>query len=36
MENARMRDMNENRIKQLEEIEQRMVSDLQRTLMSKN
>ena len=28
--------MNESRIKQLEEIEQRMVQDLQRTLMTKN
>ena len=36
MENARQREHNENRIRQLEEIEQRMVSDLQRTLMSKN
>ena len=36
VENARLREHNENRIRQLEEIEQRMVSDLQRTLMSKN
>ena len=32
IEHARMREANEQRIKQLEEIEQRMVSDLQKTL----
>ena len=36
IEHARFKDMNESRIKQLEEIEQRMVQDLQRTLMTKN
>ena len=36
IENSRVKEQNEQRIKQLEEIEQRMVSDLQRTLMTKN
>jgi len=36
IENARWKQVNEQRIKQLEEVEQRMVADLQRTLMTKN
>ena len=35
-ENIRMKEANEQRIKQLEEIEQRMVQDLQNTLQMKN
>lgn len=35
-EHARIREANEQRIKQLEEIEQRMVNDLQNTLQRKN
>ena len=36
VEAARVRELNEMRIKQLEEIEQQMVQDLQRTLQTKN
>lgn len=35
-EHQRVKESNQNRIKQLEEIEQRMVTDLQRTLQMKN
>ena len=35
-ENARLREANEMRIKHLEEVEQRMVQDLQNTLQKKN
>ena len=35
-EHQRVRDANEMRIRQLEEIEQRMVNDLQNTLQAKN
>lgn len=36
VEHARVKEANEMRIRQLEEMEQRMVSDLQRTLQQKN
>ena len=35
-EHTRMKEANEQRIRQLEEIEQRMVNDLQKTLQAKN